>query len=67
VVLVFGDQLDSAAAAFDGFDPKRDGGWIAKVEEEATHVCCHKDPGSASLLGEAQGVDGRYCRLSEVD
>ncbi len=42
LVLVLGDQLDPAAAAFDGFDPKRDAVWMAEVEEEATHVRCHK-------------------------
>ncbi len=42
LVLVLGDQLDPAAAAFDGFDPKHDAVWMAEVEQEATHVRCHK-------------------------
>jgi deoxyribodipyrimidine photolyase-related protein len=42
LVLVLGDQLDPAAAAFDGFDPKCDAVWMAELEEETTHVRCHK-------------------------
>ncbi len=42
LVLVLGDQLDPAASAFDGFEPKRDAVWMAEVEQEATHVRCHK-------------------------
>jgi len=41
-VLVLGDQLDRRSAAFDGFDVEQDGVWMAEVEEEATHVWCHK-------------------------
>jgi deoxyribodipyrimidine photolyase-related protein len=41
-VLVLGDQLDPDSAAFDGFEPERDAVWMAEVEEEATHVRCHK-------------------------
>ncbi len=39
---MLGDQLDPDAAAFDGFDPERDAVWMAEVEEETTHVRCHK-------------------------
>ncbi len=42
LVLVLGDQLDRRSAAFDGFDPEQDAVWMAEVEEEATHVWCHK-------------------------
>lgn len=42
LVLVLGDQLDTGGAAFDGFDAERDAVWMAEVEEEATHVRCHK-------------------------
>ncbi len=38
LVLVLGDQLDAASAAFDGFDPARDAVWMAEVAGEATHV-----------------------------
>jgi len=42
LVLVLGDQLDRQSAAFDGFDKDRDVVWMAEVEEELTHVWCHK-------------------------
>ena len=42
LVLVLGNQLDAQSAAFDGFDPNVDAVWMAEVEEEATHVWCHK-------------------------
>lgn len=42
LVLVLGDQLDAASAAFDEFDPKRDVVWMAEVAEESTHVWSHK-------------------------
>jgi deoxyribodipyrimidine photolyase-related protein len=38
LVIVLGDQLDSGAAAFDGFDAGRDAVWMAEVAEESTHV-----------------------------
>jgi deoxyribodipyrimidine photolyase-related protein len=38
LVLVLGDQLDAAAAAFDGCDPHHDAIWMAEVQEESTHV-----------------------------
>ena len=42
LVLVLGDQLDHHSAAFDDFDSEQDAVWMAEVEEEATHVWCHK-------------------------
>jgi deoxyribodipyrimidine photolyase-related protein len=42
LVLVLGDQLDAESAAFDDFDPKHDAVWMAEVDEETTHVWCHK-------------------------
>lgn len=38
LVLVLGDQVDPASAAFDGFDPDRDAIWMAETAEESTHV-----------------------------
>ncbi len=38
LVLVFGDQLNADAAAFDGFDPKTDVVWMAEVAEESEHA-----------------------------
>lgn len=42
LVLVLGDQLDPSSSAFRGFDRSRDQVWMAEVEEESTHVWCHK-------------------------
>ena len=42
LILVLGDKLDSASAAFDGYDSETDVVWMAEVEEETTHVWCHK-------------------------
>jgi deoxyribodipyrimidine photolyase-related protein len=42
LVVVLGDQLDAKAAAFDGFDPEQDVVWMAEVDEEVSHVWCHK-------------------------
>ncbi len=42
LVLVLGDQLHRDAAVFDGFDPDQDAVWMAEVQEEATHVWCHR-------------------------
>ena len=42
LVVVFGDQLNADAVAFDGFDPKRDAVWMAEVATESTHVWSHK-------------------------
>jgi deoxyribodipyrimidine photolyase-related protein len=42
LILVLGDQLDQASAAFDDIDTSGDVVWMAEVEEEATHVWCHK-------------------------
>ena len=42
LVLVLGDQLDPAAAAFDDFDPKRDVVWLAEVAAESEHVWTSK-------------------------
>lgn len=42
LVLVLGDQLDSASAAFDGFDRARDAVLMMEVREEATYIPQHK-------------------------
>ncbi len=42
VVLVLGDQLDPAAASFDGFDASRDVIWLAEVAAESEHVWTSK-------------------------
>lgn len=42
LILVLGDQLNLDSKAFDGFDRSVDRVWIAEVDEENTHVWCHK-------------------------
>ena len=42
LVVVFGDQLNRNSSVFSGFDKTRDRVWMSEVEEEATHVWCHK-------------------------
>lgn len=42
LVVVLGDQLDEASAAFDGFDPRCDAVWLAEVSGEAQYVWSHQ-------------------------
>ena len=42
LILVLGDQLDLHSAATEPLDPKKDAVWMAEVDQEATHVWCHK-------------------------
>ncbi len=42
LLLVLGDQLDRDSAVFEDADPRLDTVWMAEVEEEQTHVWCHK-------------------------
>ncbi|WRQ88412.1 cryptochrome/photolyase family protein [Actomonas aquatica] len=42
LVLVLGDQLDEASAAFDGFDADQDGVAMMEVAAESTHVWSSK-------------------------
>ena len=42
LILILGDQLDHTSAAFEDFDADNDVTWMAEVEEETTHVWCHK-------------------------
>ena len=42
LVLVLGDQLDLRSAAMECLDPEFDAVWMAEVDQEATHVWCHK-------------------------
>jgi len=60
LVLVLGDQLDRKSAAFDGFDPERDAVWMAEVEEEATHVRCHKLRIAVFFSAMRQVIDHGY-------
>jgi len=42
LVLILGDQLDEASAAFDGFDAAQDVVLMIEASEESTHVWSHK-------------------------
>jgi deoxyribodipyrimidine photolyase-related protein len=42
LVLVLGDQLNSDAAAFDGFDSAQDMVWMTEATQESTHVWSSK-------------------------
>ena len=42
LIVVLGDQLDEASAAFDGFDPAQDRVWMCEAPAEATYVWSHK-------------------------
>ena len=42
LVIVLGDQLDRASAAFGGFDEELDAVLMMEVEEESTHVPSHR-------------------------
>ncbi len=75
LILVLGDQLDLEAAAFDGFDARRDAVWMAEVAEESTHVWSSK-PRTALFLSamrhfaqalEQAGRPLHYTRLDAPD
>ncbi len=73
LVIILGDQLDPASAAFDGFDPERDLVWMAELPEESTHVWSHKARITYFLSAmrhfaetlEARAIPLRYLRLGE--
>jgi deoxyribodipyrimidine photolyase-related protein len=75
LVIVLGDQLDGASAAFDGFDADRDAIWMAEVDEESTHVPSSKMRivmflAAMRHFGDAQRTAGRtvhYHELDEID
>jgi deoxyribodipyrimidine photolyase-related protein len=73
LIVVLGDQLDIDAAAFDGFDSKRDAVWMAEVAEESTHVWSSK-PRTVMFLAamrhfaqalQAAGRPLHYTRLDD--
>ena len=71
LILVLGDQLDRASAAFDGFDRTRDRVWMAEVAEESTHVWTHKARIAVFLAAmrhfrdrlQAEGLEVDYTEL----
>jgi len=50
LVLILGDQLRRQSKALDGVDQAVDAVWMAKVQEEATHVWSHKLRSALFLL-----------------
>ena len=67
VILVLGDQLDRASAAFDGFDRRRDGVWMAEVAEESTHVWTHKARIAVFLAAMRHFRDGLLKERIDID
>lgn len=73
LVLVLGDQLDEASAAFVDFDPRLDRVLMIEARGEATHVWSHKARIGLFLgamrhfaaLLRARGYDVDYVALSE--
>jgi deoxyribodipyrimidine photolyase-related protein len=62
LVLVLGDQLDAAAAAFDEFDAERDVVWLAEVAAESEHVWTSK-PRIAVFLSAMRHFRDRQRKL----
>lgn len=51
LILVFGDQLNRDASAFDDFDASQDAVWMAEVDYESKHVWSHKQRIALFLSG----------------
>ncbi len=72
---MLGDQLDPASAAFDGFDRRRDGVWMAEAAGESTHVWSHKARIAVFLSAmrhfrdalRSRGITVHYRRLDDAD
>ncbi|NUZ04425.1 cryptochrome/photolyase family protein [Piscinibacter koreensis] len=72
LVLVLGDQLDRASAAFDGFDASVDAVWMSETPHETTHVRCHRLRIAFFLAAmrhfrddlRASGIEVRYAELA---
>ena len=58
LVLVLGDQLDHASAAFDGFDPARDHVLMIEAAGESTPVWSHKARTALFLSAMRHFADG---------
>ncbi len=72
LVIVLGDQLDAAAAVFDGFDAKCDAVWMAEVAQESEHVWTSKQRIAVFLSAmrhfrEAQRAIGRTVHYTELE
>ena len=51
LIVIFGDQLNRDASAFDGFEAARDAVWMAEVDDESKHVLSHKQRIAIFLSG----------------
>ncbi len=72
LVLVLGDQLDGASAAFDGFEPERDAVLQIEAREEATYVPQHKKRlafffAAMRHFAAEQRAGGRQVHYSRLD
>ncbi len=72
LVIVLGDQLDAASAAFDGFDPAQDAILIMEVREEASYIPQHKRQlafffAAMRHFRDAQREAGRRVHYCELD
>ncbi|WP_020166259.1 cryptochrome/photolyase family protein [Methyloversatilis discipulorum] len=67
LVLVLGDQLDHASAAFDGFDPGRDRVLMIEAAGESTHVWSHKARSALFLSAMRHFADALRGRGWTVD
>jgi deoxyribodipyrimidine photolyase-related protein len=71
LVVVFGDQLDPASPALEGFDPTLDLIWMAEVAAESTHVWSHRQRIALFLSAmrhfrDAQRARGRMIHYVEL-
>jgi deoxyribodipyrimidine photolyase-related protein len=67
LVLVLGDQLDHASAAFDGFDPACDRVLMIEAAGESTHVWSHKARSALFLSAMRHFADALRGRGWTVD
>lgn len=72
LVIVLGDQLDAASAAFDGFDPARDAILQMEVRDEASYIPQHKRRlvfffASMRHFRDEQRAAGRRVYYGELD
>ena len=72
LIVVFGDQLDAEAAAFDDFDPQEDAVAMAEVAAESEHVWSAKMRTALFLSAmrhfrDALRLRGRFVRYVELD
>jgi deoxyribodipyrimidine photolyase-related protein len=67
LVLVLGDQLDHASAAFEGFDPARDRVLMIEAAGESTHVWSHKARSALFLSAMRHFADALRGRGWTVD